>query len=138
MRGRLRLRIRYAAPVIILILFGHVSVLYGVVFSRNVNAPDVDVFDGTAWSKIKFSVLCFYFSRLATMLLWYLRLVWRLATASDEDSTLIRGVVGYGNCFAKAGRTRSRQLLTSSKRHLRSPRISPTREGPTLSSIPNS
>ncbi|GMF25935.1 unnamed protein product [Phytophthora fragariaefolia] len=138
-RTVLRLRVHYAAPVIMLFLLGHVAVVCSIFFIQNVNLPDVVIWEGLIWDhQVKFSVLPFYFSRVVTMVLWCSRLAWRYATTSDSGVNLIRGVISYKNCFSNAGRFRSRHLRTRrvSIGQLRSPRVFPLRKGPTLSAIP--
>ncbi|KAJ8576923.1 hypothetical protein ON010_g2291 [Phytophthora cinnamomi] len=128
MREKLRLRICYAAPVIAILLIIHVAVVASIFFIQNVNLPDVIVWEGTVWKRyVKVSVLPYYFSRVATLLIWCLRLVWRLSRASDVDMTLIRAAASYENCFLDVERDRSRQPLSASSSRLIAipPRISP-------------
>ncbi|GMF21985.1 unnamed protein product [Phytophthora fragariaefolia] len=119
MRKKLCLRLFYAGPVIALVLIIHVTIVSGIFFMQNVNLPDVIIWEGTVWRHyVKVSVLPYYFSRVVTLLLWCLRLVWRLSKASDGDMALIRAAASYESCFVNVEPPHALQSLAPSSSRL--------------------
>ncbi|GMF21981.1 unnamed protein product [Phytophthora fragariaefolia] len=113
MRDKLRFRLRLAAPVVALVLFGHIGIISRIFFVGEEEVHDAVMYRGVIWDhELVVRVMPFYFSRIVTLCLWCPRLIWRFCTASNSEVSIIRGRVCYDNFFAKRGRRRSRKSMT--------------------------
>ncbi|KAG7385401.1 hypothetical protein PHYPSEUDO_001530 [Phytophthora pseudosyringae] len=108
-RDKLHFRPYMAAPVVALVLLGHIALISSVFFVGDKDLHDSILYRGVIWDReLAVRAMPFYFSRIVTLSLWCPRLIWRLSTASKSEVTIIRGSVCYDNYFAKRGRSRSR------------------------------
>ncbi|KUF87727.1 hypothetical protein AM587_10007015 [Phytophthora nicotianae] len=108
-RDKLRFRPSMAAPVVALVLLGHITIIGHFFSVGDDKLHDAILFQGKIWNhQLVVRVMPFYFSRIVTLSLWCPRLIWRLSTASQSDVTILRGGVCYDNYFARQGRRRSR------------------------------
>ncbi|KAG3014227.1 hypothetical protein PC120_g12829 [Phytophthora cactorum] len=109
MREKLHFRPSMAAPVVALVLLGHIIVIGHYFLVGDDKLRDAVLFQGVIWDhQLVVRVMPFYFSRIVTLSLWCPRLIWRLSTASKSHVTILRGEVCYDNYFARQGRRRSR------------------------------
>ncbi|KAG3113732.1 hypothetical protein PI125_g7068 [Phytophthora idaei] len=109
MREKLHFRPSMAAPVVALVLLGHITVIGHYFLVGDDKLRDAVLFQGVIWDhQLVVRVMPFYFSRIVTLSLWCPRLIWRLSTASKSHVTILRGGVCYDNYFARQGRRHSR------------------------------
>lgn len=99
MKLKLRFHIRFALPVVTMFIFWHSALLYHIL--GDTGPQDRTIWEGrTLGRHLQIRVIPFYFSRWVTLLLWFSRVVWRLAHASNDDATILRGSVTYENYSA--------------------------------------
>jgi hypothetical protein len=108
MREMFKFRVRFAAPIVCLLLVDHVALMYRILVAGDTRLQDSVIWEGTVWSQhLTFRVIPFYVSRSLTLVLWSSRFVVRLASASNDDVAILRGAVCYDNFFARGRRTSS-------------------------------
>ncbi|KAG7385402.1 hypothetical protein PHYPSEUDO_001531 [Phytophthora pseudosyringae] len=109
-RDMLKFRVRFAAPVLCLLLADHLGIIYRIFFTEDEELQDSRIFEGTVWNQhLVVRVIPFYVSRSLTLSLWCSRLISRLASASRDDISILRGSVCYDNIFSR-GRRRSSHI----------------------------
>lgn len=95
-RDKVRFRVRFAAPVVALLLLGHIVIMNRIFFVGDAELQDAILFEDIVWGRsLTVRVMPFYFSRVVTLSLWCPRLIWRLIMASKTEVAIIRGVVCY-------------------------------------------
>ncbi|KUF87721.1 hypothetical protein AM587_10007016 [Phytophthora nicotianae] len=109
-RHMLKFHVRFAAPVLCLLLFDHLRIIYRIFLGDDTELHDSIIFEGTIWNHhLVLRLIPFYISRSLTLSIWCSRLISRLASATDESVSILRGTVSYDNIFSR-GRRRSSHM----------------------------
>ncbi|KAG3014226.1 hypothetical protein PC120_g12828 [Phytophthora cactorum] len=109
-RNMLKFQVRFAAPVLCLLLFDHLRIIYRIFLAKDTELRDSVIFEGTIWDHhLVIRVIPFYVSRSLTLSMWCSRLISRLASGSNDNVSILRGTVSYDNIFSR-GRRRSSHM----------------------------
>lgn len=114
MKAKLRFHVRFAFPVLVAFLIGHIALVCIIPFTS------LDITDGRdVWSicmhgyTIEMRLLPVLIGRLMILTAWMLRLAVRLHHASNSDTIILRGVVTYTNYQSDVEQTRPRKQTVS-------------------------
>uniref|UniRef100_K3WWN2 Uncharacterized protein n=1 Tax=Globisporangium ultimum (strain ATCC 200006 / CBS 805.95 / DAOM BR144) TaxID=431595 RepID=K3WWN2_GLOUD len=123
-RALMKFKNWYAAPVLLFSISVQVFITEQVV-----NSTSIDIQDRVLWNpsfygySAEFRAVPFFLSRVVTLLLWSLRILWRLLTSDKDDLIMIQGSVDF------FGTSKRRQALAFQYPCCR--RSSPVRGPPT-------
>lgn len=94
MKAKLGFHIRFAVPVVVLGMLWHSALLYHIL-------SDSGPLDRVIWEgkllthQLQIRVVPFYLGRLVTLVPWFMRILWRLARASNIEVIILRATVTY-------------------------------------------
>lgn len=104
MKAKLRFHVRFAVPVVAVFTIGQMMLLYGIVY-RESGPTDKTLLKVTlSGHHVTIRVIPFFTARLVTILLWTIRILIRLARASNDDIIILRGAVAFRNYISFASR----------------------------------
>lgn len=108
---------RMAVPVVALFMVEQNFVLY-TILSRGSRTSDRVLWSWTlAGQFVEIRVVPFFVGRYLAILLWSMRLLFRIARASNADAVILRGTVTYHKAISSRKRSRKR---SSYVRHITS------------------
>lgn len=95
-RKKLAMQTWHLAVPVLLFIIGQVLFACEIVFTRHWDLHDRKIHSVAVGSRtIEYRIITFFFSRLVTILLWCLRLLWRTLVAQPDDLVMLRGKVAY-------------------------------------------
>lgn len=121
MKTKLRFRVWYAVPILLVQSFGGVVFLYGV-FTTRQNLP----VNSVLWSgrlfgyNLRQNLLPFLVDRMLIACTWTIRLLVRLCRASNADAIILKGAVSYENYLSRSAQLNQRAASRVRFRSLKS------------------
>ncbi|GAB9469835.1 hypothetical protein Gpo141_00007100 [Globisporangium polare] len=103
-RKKLTMQTWHLAIPVLLFIIGQVLFACEIVFARHWDLQDRKIHAIAVGNRtIEYRIITFFFSRLATVFLWCLRLLWRIVVALPDDLVMLRGKVAYAYLNDSAG-----------------------------------
>lgn len=115
MRTRLRFHVRMAAPVIAMFTIGQNLLVYLVLFHDSGPSDQVLWRWKVAGETEEIRAVPFFFGRLLAIVLWSMRLLFRVARASNCDAVMLRETVTYHKTISSNKRSRKRSTFVRVK-----------------------
>lgn len=104
MRKILRFHIHLVTVVVVVFVISQCATVYHVLVHTGTSMNDQVLWRAMVWgSQVEVRIIPFFVSRVVTLVPWTLRLLFRVAKASNSDLIVLRGTVTYPNCFAGMG-----------------------------------
>lgn len=95
-RKNLAMQTWHLAVPVLLFIIGQILFACEIIFARHWDLHDRKIHSVAVGSRtIEYRIITFFLSRLVTILLWCLRLLWRILVAQPDDLVMLRGKVAY-------------------------------------------
>lgn len=105
MKTKLRFRIRFAIPIVVIFALGCVLVLITIYSGDGQTIITDIVWTGHAFSyRFEFHALAFFMQRIESIVIWMIRVLFRMSTATNQDAIILRGTLAYSNYMLNSAR----------------------------------
>ncbi|GAB9469836.1 hypothetical protein Gpo141_00007101 [Globisporangium polare] len=127
---------KLAIPVLLFAIF-----VQGLLTEQILFAYSVDLQDRVFWRpklmgfSMEIRAVPFFLGRVVTLVLWSLRVLWRLCTSGEDDLIMIQGTVEFFGNPKALQKKNSTASLSLPSRAQRGPSLSMLRGGPSLSAL---